>query len=148
MGGARGGGNVEGGLSGDLLDEIDAGGVFVGFVLVGVVFFADRDFAKRGALFAQVGDDGARVDSGNGGDAFARAPLSQAFHCRPVRVLQRHVRDHDAAGLNVGALEVLQQAVLVPRRGRHAVIPNQRLREDQDLAAVGRVGHGLRIADQ
>ena len=50
------------------------------------------------------------------------------------------VGDDDARGLDVGRLEIAQQAVLVARVGGHAVVADERLREDEDLAPVGGVG--------
>src|SRR5690606_36576245 len=37
---------------------------------------------------------------------------------------------------------------LVTLVGRDTVVPDERLGEDQDLAAVRRVGHGLGVADE
>lgn len=50
--------------------------------------------------------------------------------------------------MDVGALEIFQQAVLVSVIIGHAVITNQRLSEDKNLASIGWIGQGLGIADK
>ena len=84
---AGAGADVEGGFGADLADEIDLFGVDEGFVLVRVVFFADGDAGEGGTLFPEVGYDGAGVDAGDGGDAFAGTPGAEAFDGGPVAVL-------------------------------------------------------------
>lgn len=138
----------EGRLGADLLDQVDGAGVGVRLVLVGVVLLADGEMGERGALLAQEGDDGAGVDARDGGHALARAPLVQALDGGPVAVLLGYVGDDDTGALDVGGLEVLEQVVLVPLVGRDAVVADERLGEDQDLAAVRRVGHRLGVADE
>jgi hypothetical protein len=142
------GGDVEGSLSGDALDEVDLLWVHEGLVLVGVVFLADCDAGEGGAALAEVGDDGAGVDAGDGGDAFAGAPGGEGFDGRPVAVLEGVVGDDDADALDVGGLEVLEEAVLVALVGGDAVVADEGLGEDEDLAAVGGVCHGLGVADE
>ena len=140
--------DVEGRLGADLAHQVDLLRVHEGLVLVRVVLLADRDARERGALLAQVRHDGARVDARHGGHALARAPLAERLDGRPVRVLEGRVGHDDAAGLDVRRLEVLEQAKVVARRRRHAVVADQRLREDEDLAPVRRVRQRLRVADE
>lgn len=142
------GGDVEGRLGGDALDEVDLLGVHEGFVLVGVVFLADGDAGEGGAALAEVGDDGAGVDAGDGGDAFTSAPGRERLDGGPMAVLEGVVGDDDSDALDVGGLKVLEESELVALVGRHAVVPNEWLGEDEDLAAVGRVRHGLGVADE
>ena len=50
-------------FGGDFGHQIDTGGIFVGFILVRIVLFANGDFAQGGALFTEVRDDGSSIDS-------------------------------------------------------------------------------------
>jgi hypothetical protein len=140
---------VEGLLGRHFGDEVDLLGIDERLVLVRIVLLADGDACQRAALLSQVGDDGTRVDAGDGGDALARAPLSQRLHGGPVRVLLGMVGDNDSGGLDVRGFKVLQQAGIVTGiTGGDSVVADERLGEDQDLAAVGGVGHGLGVADE
>ena len=145
---AEGGADVEGGLGGDAADQVDGLRVDEGLVLVRVVLLADGDAGERGSLLAEVGDHLAGVDAGDGGDALASAPLGKRLDGGPVAVLQGVVLDNDTRGLDVGGLEVAEQTVLVTGSGGHTVVANQRLGEDEDLATVGGVGHGLGVSDE
>ena len=138
----------EGRLGADLLDEVHRAGVEERLVLVGIVLLADGDLGERRALLTEEGDDGAGVDARDGGHALARAPLVQALDGGPVAVLLSDVGNDDTGALDVRRFEVLEQVVLVTLVGRDAVVPDERLGEDQDLAAVRRVGHGLGVADE
>jgi hypothetical protein len=63
-------------------------------------------------------------------------------------VLQSVILNDDARRLDVGRFEVSEQAMLVARVGGNPVVADQRLGEDEDLATVGRVGHGLGVPNQ
>lgn len=65
-----------------------------------------------------------------------------------MRVVGGIVRHHQTRCLDVGALEIFQQAMLVSVIIGHAVIADQRLSEDENLASIGGVGQGLGVADQ
>lgn len=65
-----------------------------------------------------------------------------------MAVLSSHVGYDDSSALYVGGLKVLEQVEFVADVRRHTVVSDERLSEDQDLATVGRVGHGLWITDQ
>ena len=143
---AVGGRDMEGGFGADLAHEIDLLGVDEGFVLVCVVLFANRDAREGGALFAEEGDDVPSIDACNGGYAFSRRPLTQALHGGPMAVFLGKIGHHDARGLDVGRLEIAQEAVLVARIGGNAIVANQRLCKDEDLAAIRRVGQRLGVA--
>lgn len=99
VGGAAGGGDVEGRFGADFADQIDLLGVDKGFVLIGVVFFADGDAGEGRALFTKVGYDCTSVDTRDGGHAFFRTPFAQAFDGGPVAVLFRNIGHDDAGGL-------------------------------------------------
>ena len=139
---------MERSLGGDLGDEVDLLGVHEGFVFVGVVLITDGQTCEGGAPLAEVRHDGAGVDAGDGGNAFTRAPLSERFNSGPVRVLEGSVGDDDAGGLDVGGFEILKEPVFVAAVGGDAVVADEGLGEDEDLAAVGGVGHGLGVADE
>jgi hypothetical protein len=72
---------------------------------------------------------------------FASTPVSQTFDGRPVTVLLCLVRHDNAAGLKMVRLKVPQQPMLVALKRRHAVVADQRLREDEDLSTVRGVRH-------
>jgi len=140
--------HVEGRLGGNLLDKVDAARVLVGLILVGIVLLANGDLAKGRTLFTKVGDNITSVNAGNGGDTLASTPLCQTLDSSPVGVLHGNVCDNNGSSLNVGALKVLVEAVLVTNGSGHTVVANQRLGEDQNLAAVRRVGHRLGVSDK
>ncbi len=130
---------MEGSFGADLSNEVDLLGVDKGLVLVGIVFLPNCDPCQRGTLFAEVGNDSSSVHTRNGRDAFAGAPLAKAFDCGPVGVFFCYVCYDDADGLDVGRFEVAQEAALVAGGGWDAVVSNEGLCEDENLAAVGRV---------
>lgn len=99
VGGAAGGGDVEGGFRTDFADQVDLFRVDKGFVLVGVVFFADGDTGEGRALLAKVGNDCASVDSGDGRHAFFSTPFAETFNGGPMAVLFRNIGHHNAGGL-------------------------------------------------
>jgi hypothetical protein len=65
-----------------------------------------------------------------------------------MAVPQSIVLDDDTGGLDVGRLEVAEQAVLVPGGGGDAIVANQWLGEDENLATVGGIGHRLGVSDE
>jgi hypothetical protein len=140
--------NVEGRLGGYLFDKVNAARVLVSLILVGVVLLTNGDLAKGRTLFTEVGDNVASVDAGDGGDTLASTPLCQTLDGSPMRVLSGSVCNNNGSSLDVGALKVLVEAVLVAHGSGHTVVANQRLGEDQNLTAVRRVGHGLGVSDE
>lgn len=54
----------------------------------------------------------------------------------------------DTDALDVRRLEVLEQSMLVAGGGRDAVVADEWLGEDEDLTAVGGVGHGFGVAHE
>ena len=143
-----GGLDNEGGLGANPLDEVDLARVEEGLILIGVVLLTDGDPGERRTLLSEVSDDGTGVNAGDGGHTLTGAPLAQALDCSPVAVLLGDVGDDDTGALNVGGLEVLEKVVVVSFVRRHTVVADQGLGEDQNLASVGGIGHGLGIADQ
>lgn len=56
---------------------------------------------------------------------------------------------HDnTGGLNVGGFEVSEKPMLVSGRGGYAIISDQRLGEDENLTAIGGIGHRLRVSNE
>lgn len=81
-------------------------------------------------------DDGTSVDTGDGWDTLACTPIAQTLNGSPVAVLKSCICDNDTGGLDVGGLEVFEESVLIPGRGRDTVVSNQWLGEDKDLSTV------------
>lgn len=108
-----GGLDDKGGLGGDALDQVHLAGVDEALVLVGIVLVTNGDPGERGTLLTEEGDDFSGVDAGDGGNAFAGAPLAEALDGGPVAVLEGDVGDDDTGGLEMGGLEVLEEVPLV-----------------------------------
>lgn len=140
--------DVEGLLGADLTHQVNLFGVGEGLVLVGIVFLANGDTSEGRTLFTQVGDDGTGVDTRDGRNTLTGTPLAQGLNGSPVAVLLRHIGNNHTGSLQVGGLEVLQEAIGILLSRRHTVVTDQRLGEDQDLATVGWVGQGLGVPDQ
>jgi hypothetical protein len=140
--------DVEGSLGGHTADEVDSLRVDVGLVLIGIVLLADGNAGQRGTLLTEVCHNLTGVDARDGGDTLTSAPLSQRLDSSPMAVLQSVVLDHNTRRLDVGRLEVSEQAMLIAGRGGDAVVADQRLGEDEDLAAVRGVRHGLGVSNE
>lgn len=140
--------DMEGLLGAHTADKVDTLRVNVGFVLIGIVLFTNGDPGERGTLFTEVGDNGAGVDARDGRNALPLTPLGQALDGGPVAVLLGDIGNDDTRGLDVGRLEVPKQAELITDRRRNAIVADQGLGEDKNLATVGGVGHGLGVADE
>lgn len=65
-----------------------------------------------------------------------------------MAVVLGDIGNDDTGALDVGRLEVLEQIVLVPLVRGHTVVTDEGLGKDQDLTSVGRVGHGLGVANE
>jgi hypothetical protein len=140
--------DVEGSLSGHTADQVDGLRINVGLVLVGIVLLTDGDTSKGRTLLTEVCHNLTRVDTGDGGDTLASAPLGEGLDGSPVAVLQGIVLDNDARSLDVGRLKVSEQAVLIAGGRGDAVVADQGLGEDENLSTVGRIGHGFRVSDE
>lgn len=140
--------HVEGSLGADATDKVDGLGVNESLVLVGVILLANSDAGKGGTLLTEECDNLAGVDTRDGRNALAGAPLSQRLNGGPVAVLESVILDDDAGALDVGGLEVAEQTVFVTGGRGYTVVPNQGLREDKNLSTVGGVGHGLGVANE
>ena len=141
-------GDNEGSLSGNTLDEVDLAGVDEALILIGIVLVTNRDPGKRGTLLTEVGDNRTSVNTGDGGNTLAGAPVAQALDGGPVAVLSSDIGDDDTGALNVGGLEVLEEVELVALVRGDTVVANQRLGEDENLTTVGGIGHRLGVANK
>lgn len=59
-----------------------------------------------------------------------------------------HVGDDNTRRLEVGRFEILEQPKVVLLKGRHTIVANQWLGEDQNLSTVGGIRQGFGVADQ
>jgi hypothetical protein len=65
-----------------------------------------------------------------------------------MAVLHGIVLDYDTCSLEMWGFKISEQAMLVTGRRWDTIVANEGLCENQNLTAVGRVGHGLRISNQ
>jgi hypothetical protein len=145
---AEGRADVEGCFSGHTADEVDSLGVDVCLIFVGIVLLTNGDTSQRGTLLAEVCHNLTGVDARDGWNTLTSTPFSKGLDGSPVAVLESIVLHNDARRLNVGRLEVSEQAVLIAGGRGHAVVADQRLGEDEDLAAVRGVRHGLGVSHE
>lgn len=138
----------EGSLGGDTLDQVDLAGINETLILVGIVLFSNGDPSQGRALLPEVGDNSAGINAGDGGNSLSGAPLAKTLDGSPMAVIDSDIGDNDTSTLNVGGLEVLKKVILVSDGGGNAIVANQGLSEDEDLASVGGVGHGLGVANK
>lgn len=75
-------------------------------------------------------------------------PIGQTLLRRPMRMLPTVGTDNETGNMNGAALKVERQSVGIDHGFvRDPVIANERIGEDEDLAAIGRIGQGFGIAD-
>lgn len=74
-------------------------------------------------------------------------PVMERAYGRPVAEVTALGADDDAADVNVLALEVIAESPLIEPRARHAIVTDERVRENEDLPAVARVGHRLWVSN-
>ena len=139
---------MEGSLGGHAADQVDGLGVDVGLILIGIVLLSNADASQRRTLLTEICHDLTGVDAGDGWDTLTSAPFGKRLDSSPVAVLQSVVLDDDSRRLNVRRLKISEQAMLIAGSGGDAVVANQWLGEDEDLSAVGGVGHGLWVANE
>jgi hypothetical protein len=141
-------GNHEWSLGADALDQVDLARVDETLVLVGVILAANGDTGQRGALLTKVRDNLSGVHARDGGNALAGTPSAKALHSCPMAILLSNIRHDNTGALNVGRLEVLEEVELVALARGNTVVADEGLGEDENLAAVRGVGHGLGISHQ
>jgi hypothetical protein len=140
--------NQEGSLGADTLDKVDLAGIDEALILVGIILVTNGDPGQGRTLLTEVSNDGTGVNARDGRDTLTSAPLAEALDSGPVAVVEGDIGDDNTSALNVRGLKVLEQVELVSLVGGNTVVADQRLGEDEDLATVRRVGHGLWVADE
>lgn len=135
-------------LGADPLHKVNLARVDEALILICVVLVTDRNPSQGRTLLTEVRDNGTGVNARNGGHTLTRTPLSQALNRGPVAVLLSHIRHNNSGTLDVRGLEVLEEVEFVANVRRNTVVANERLGEDQNLATVGGIGHGLRVANK
>lgn len=140
--------HVERSLGADLADKVDLLRIGERLILVGIVLFTNGDAGQRRTLFTQIGYNGTGVDARDGRHTLTGTPLAKTLDSSPVAVLLRDIRDDNTSGLNIGRLEVLEQPIGVLFGRGNAIVANQGLGEDQDLATVGRIRERFGVPNQ
>lgn len=129
-------------------DEVDGLGVNESLVLIGVVLLADSNTSEGRTLLTKVRYDFTSINARDGRDTLASAPLSKRLNSGPMAVLQGIVLNNDTRGLDIRRFEVSEETVLIAGSGWDSVVANQGLGEDENLATVGGIGHGLRVSHE
>lgn len=140
--------NHERSLGADALDKVDLARVDKAFILIGIVLVTNGNPSKGRTLLSEEGDNSSSVDIGNGGNTLAGTPVTQTLDGSPVAVLKGDIGDNNTSTLDVRRLKVLEEVILVTLIGGNAVVANQGLGEDENLATVRRIRHGLGVADE
>ena len=136
-------------LRGNLIDEVFQRGVPIFVCLRGGegCVGAHRNTAEGGTLVTEQAGDSTGIDTSNARDVVPQAPRGNGFHGGVVRILFCDVPHDDTGALDVLGLEDDADVLRVEggRVMRNAVVADHRRGEDQNLAAIGWIGHGLRI---
>lgn len=88
-----------------------------------------------------------RVDAGDPRNAVLLHPILQGALRVPMTERIADIRHDDRAHVDVLAFEVFAETELVERFLGHAVIADERIREDQNLSDVTGIRHRFRIPD-
>lgn len=139
---------MEGSLGAHPANEVDGFRVNVGLILVGIVLFSDGDTSQRRTLLTKVCYDLTGINTRDGRNTLTSTPLSKTLNSSPVAVLQGVILDNDARSLDPWRLEVSEQAMLVTGSRWDAVVADQGLGEDKNLASVRGIGHRLGVTDK
>nr|GEU28458.1 hypothetical protein [Tanacetum cinerariifolium] len=97
---------------------------------------AHQDGAGLRALFAQDAGQLAGIDTGDGDDVLGLQVVGQRLGGAEIRCQQRQVADDQTGGVDFGGLDVF---------GIDAVVADVRIRQGDDLAAVGWIGKDLLV---
>ena len=104
--------------------------------------------AKNRPMLSKFLSQLSRINVVHGRNVALLEPVAQTLHGGPVRVLPRVARHDEAGDVDARRLEELGQAVLVNDiLVGDAVVANQRVRQDEDLAPVARIRKGLGVSD-
>ncbi len=105
------------------------------------------EFAEHSALLTDFLGESTGVDAFNSRHVLLTEPLAEALLSVPVAIVVGVVGDYDAGDVNLVGLEKLRETRLgVEIIMRHAIVANEWIGEDQDLASVGRIGEALWVA--
>lgn len=99
-------------------------------------------------MFTEESDNVTSVDARDGWNTLTGTPIAERFDGRPVGILEGSVCNHNAGGLDMWRLEVFEETGFVTVTAGNTIIPDEWLRENQDLTTVRRIGHGLWIANE
>lgn len=112
------------------------------------LFLSNGDPSEGGSLVSEEGGDGSSVDSADSRDSVSVAPLVEGLDGEVVRVLEGDVRDDDSRALDASRLHLGDSGHggegLV---GGDTVVSDERGGEDENLAEVGGIGHGLAVCE-
>lgn len=91
--------------------------------------------------------ESAGIDTGNPGYSVMHHPLMKRAHRVEVTEVATFVLADDGADVDLFTLKILAEAPLVLGFARNAIVADEWKRKREDLAAVTRVSHGLRVPD-
>lgn len=131
-----------------LVDKVLDGGIPVlGSIGSDLVSFSSSELGEGRSVVAEEGGDGASVDSGDSRDSMAIAPLVERLDSLVVRVALREVTDNDSGALHSVRLENDGRAIGLGdgRVVGDSVVADEGGGEDDELRAVGGVGHRLGV---
>src|SRR2546425_10145808 len=101
-------------------------------IIEGHIVCPDHDLAEHAALLAQPLGERSRVDSHQTGNSFLLEPLRETVTGRRVTVAVRQLGNDEPRYLNSSRLERPIGAIT----RRHSIIADERVRQNQYLAAV------------
>ena len=148
MAGRIGSTDVKGRLCANPAYQVDLFRIHERRVLILIVLLSNCYSGQGRTLLSQICDYSSCINSGNGWDALSGTPVAQTLHSGPVTVMLCCICNDHTDSLYMWRLEVFQQPMLVTDTRRDAVVADERLCEDEDLATVGRVGEGFRVANE
>jgi len=139
--------DVERVLSTNLFDQVDFARINKSLILIGIVFLADNDSCKTRAALPEKSDDGTGINTRNSRNARASAPGGKGLDGGPMGVFRGIIGDDNAGALDGGGFKVAEEIVFIAFiEGGDAIVSEEGLSEDEDLAFVGGIGHGFGIA--
>jgi hypothetical protein len=88
------------------------------------------------------------INAVDGGNTMLLQPLGQTLLRRPMRMLPTVGTDNQARNVNSAALKVERQSIRIDHAFvRDAVIANERIGENENLAAIGWIRQGFGVSD-
>lgn len=114
-----------------------------------VVSSPDREFRQSRTTVSEESRDGSGVNAGDSRNAVAVAPLVEGLDSLVVRVLLSQVGNDDSSALDTVRFEhdgrSVGREVLGGKVVGNSVVSDEGRREDEELGAVRRVGHGFGV---